>query len=47
MKTKMAVGLPEAIRVMLQSKDIEYAEPNYIYTLDTMSSDPYATADKL
>jgi len=45
MKTDTTV--PEAIEAILLCEAIEYAEPNYIYTLGAISNDPYVTDGSL
>ena len=43
--TVMTTGLavPEAVEAMIASGMVEYAEPNYIYTHNAVSNDPYVT----
>ena len=41
------LGVPEAVRAMLASGTVEYAEPNYIVQHAAMSNDPYSTGGSL
>jgi subtilisin family serine protease len=45
LRTGMAV--PRAIEALLASGAVEYAEPNWIYTHDAVSNDPYVTNGSL
>jgi subtilisin family serine protease len=44
---KTAMDPMEAMKTMKGSADIEYAEPNWIYTYDAASTDPYYTDGRL
>jgi subtilisin family serine protease len=41
------LGVPEAVRAMLASGTVEYAEPNYIVRHAATSNDPYSTGGSL
>ena len=40
---RTGLGVPDAIRVMLASGTVEYAEPNWVYSHQATSNDPYVT----
>ena len=44
---RTGLGVPDAIRALRESPDVEYAEPNWIYTHGATSSDPYFTNGSL
>ena len=44
---RTGLGVPDAIRALRESPDVEYAEPNWIYTHGAASSDPYFTNGSL
>ena len=44
---RTGLGVPDAVRVMLASGTVEYAEPNWIYTTQATSNDPYVTNSSL
>jgi subtilisin family serine protease len=44
---RTGLGVEEAVRVMIDSGEVEYAEPNYIYTHDATSNDPKVTDGSL
>jgi subtilisin family serine protease len=44
---RTGMGVPEAIQAMLASGTVEYAEPNWIYTHQLDSNDPYVTGGSL
>ena len=41
------VAVPEAVEAMIASGTVEYVEPNFIYTHDAISNDPYVTDGSL
>jgi subtilisin family serine protease len=44
---RTGMGVPEAVQAMLASGTVEYAEPNWIYTHQATSNDPYVTNGSL
>ena len=44
---RTGLGVPDAVRMMLASGTVEYAEPNWIYTHQATSNDPYVTNGSL
>ena len=44
---RTAMNVPEAIATLKARADVEYAEPNWIYTTDATSDDPYYTNGSL
>jgi len=44
---RTGMGVPEALQAMLASGTVEYAEPNWLYTHQLDSNDPYVTGGSL
>ncbi len=44
---RTSMNVPEAIATLKARADVEYAEPNWIYTTDAVANDPYVTNGSL
>ncbi|MDF1504260.1 S8 family peptidase [Roseisolibacter sp. H3M3-2] len=44
---RTGLGTPDAIARLREDPDVEYAEPNWVYTVDATSNDTYVTGNQL